>query len=262
MEILIVKTSFKALTATWIVTFLSLFSLNAQADRPSYNFISLEHVNRNIDNIIVDPFSMGINEEDFSFDGFSLTGSIEINDKWFAELRYLDIEGDQVTRTGFTAPASSFSPTPSGAVTGTQQSKFDTEARLTTTSIGYQVHQDENSSTFIAVGFASVDVEFTEHSEFIFRDATGNIVPPAPWTPFTQTVSGSDSGAIVSAGYRVNLGRQIQLGIRVDNMFIDDSEISFAGELLYKFAKTFALQISSEITDEETQFGAGFRFIF
>lgn len=258
------KTDYKALASTWIVIFISLFSLNVHADRPSYNFVSIEYANRNIDDVIVDPFGMGSTEEDISFDGFALAGSIEINDKWFAELRYSKLEGEQVARTLFTSSANSFSPAPSGATTGSVESKIDSEAMLASSSIGYQIRQSPNSSIFIAAGFARVEVEITEHTETIFRDATGNIVPPDPntWQPFSQSASASDSGALISAGYRANLGNRVQFGIRIDNVFLDDSTISISGELLYRFAETFALQIASEVAEDEIQFSAGLRYIF
>ena len=82
------KTGYKTLTNIWMISFICIFSFNAHADRPSYSFISFEYVNRNIDAVIVSPYTNGNNEEDVSFDGVALAGSIEINDKWFAELSY------------------------------------------------------------------------------------------------------------------------------------------------------------------------------
>ena len=126
------------------------------------------------------------------------------------------------------------------------------------------MRQYENSSTFIALGFASVDLEIKERTEVIFQDGLGNNVPPDPntWMSFTQTGSASDSGAIVSAGFRGNFGGQIEYGVRIDSLFIDGSELGISVDLLYEFINGFALQLSGEIAEEEVQLGLGLRYLY
>lgn len=252
----------KMLTTVWIVIFLGLFSLNAYADSPSYNFISIEYADRSIDDVGIGPFP-GISQ-DISFNGLSFVGSIEINDKWFAEIRYLQMSADRTELSNITSPVSAFISAPIGAVTGSSIIDIESEATLSSTSVGYQIHQDENSSLFIALGFAHTEVDTIIYGETVFRDASGNIVPqlPGTWLPSSMPNSYSDSGALVSAGYHSNLGNSIEFGVRIESEFLDDTSTSVSAELLYKFMKTSALQIGTELADDETQFSIGLRYMY
>lgn len=259
METYRVKTNYKLVTSAWMAIFTCLFSLNSHAEKPSYNFISIEHVNRNINDIRLVPYYD--TEKKASFNGLALIGSIEINDRWFGELHYLNIKGKQISGTVYTQSADSYGGAPVDATTVSYEAAI-TDPKYVSTSIyiGYQVRQTKDSSTFIAVGHASDRAELNYQTEYIFRDSLGNVTPSAVWMPHSYSSNASDSGAIISAGYRANLGNQIQLGVRFDSVYFDGASPSITGEILYKFTDVFALKIASETAEEETQLSAGLYF--
>lgn len=243
---------------TSLVLTTSLFTLDTHAQSPSYNYVSLEYLQRDIDGINVNPHT-GPVTKDLSYDGYGLTFSIEYNDRWFAELHHTKLMSDTLSYIRGTASASAYFWAPPGAVTATDEANIDTDASIYSASIGYQIQQNENSSVFLALGYASAEIEFSDQPGIVFRDAAGNILPSQG---HTENYSGRDSGTLISIGYRANFGSQAQIGLRVDHAHMDSSETSFSGNFLYTITGNTDIQVSTEMASDESQYGLGLRFSF